>query len=356
MAYKYTTGSVKHGDIYAETTIDLDGNTYIDWNEDAMGVVAGGTTVFVVSGSTARAGIGTSAPGATLDILGDTSSDQLRLGLGGTNYYKIGRNSSTGFLDFQGNQAGYTGYTFKNDDGSTDLTILDSGYVGIGTASPSRALHVSGSNATAGIVIESDSAAIELYPANGPAIKFGIPNSNLDFQISGALGGVGYYFDQSEGNVGIGTTAPKTALDVHYTGSADPKNLSTNNGGGEVVYYGTGSNLQSGSVVYLNSDGGWEDASADATGSGHNQLLGVPLGTDPAAAGVLLRGYYNVHGDQYAGAFIKGGPVYIQSGSNGLMSGAAPTATDSYIRIVGYGTNTANVIYFNPDSTYVEIE
>ena len=100
---------------------------------------------------------------------------------------------------------------------------------------------------------------------------------------------------------------------------------------------------------------------AEQTGSGHNQLLGIPLGPNPVANGVLLRGYYNVHSDQYAGAFIKGGPVYINSGSlagggSAYMSGAAPTENEAYVRIVGYGTNTANVIYFNPDSTYVEIE
>jgi len=54
--------------------------------------------------------------------------------------------------------------------------------------------------------------------------------------------------------------------------------------------------------------------------------------------------------------------MYIQSSSverthteGGFISGAAPSAADSYVRVVGYGTDTANVIYFNPDSTYVEI-
>jgi len=179
---------------------------------------------------------------------------------------------------------------------------------------------------------------------------------NWNEDAFGVVAGGVSFLVVSSSTAGIGTGNPQVALDIYYTGSADPTNLSTNSGGGDVVFYGTGSNLQSGSVVYLNSDGGWADAYADTTGSGHNQLLGIPLGTDPAVNGVLLRGYYNVHGDQYAGAFIKGGPVYIQSGSNGLMSGAAPTDNDAYVRIVGYGTDTANVIYFNPDSTYVEIE
>ena len=119
-----------------------------------------GTGNLVVEGNV---GIGTDTPGATLDVLGDTSSDQLRLGLNDTNYYKIGRNSSTGFLDFQGTQGGYTGYTFKNDDGSTDLTILDSGYVGIGTASPSSTFEVSGSQAGNYTVITGDMTLDETH-------------------------------------------------------------------------------------------------------------------------------------------------------------------------------------------------
>jgi hypothetical protein len=49
MAYKYTRGSVNRGDIYNED--DTQGNTYIDWSEDAFGVVAAGSLAFSISGS-----------------------------------------------------------------------------------------------------------------------------------------------------------------------------------------------------------------------------------------------------------------------------------------------------------------
>ena len=60
MAYKYAKGKVYRGDIYNED--DAQKNTYLDWNEDAVGIVAGGITVLAVSGSTAKVGIGTGAP------------------------------------------------------------------------------------------------------------------------------------------------------------------------------------------------------------------------------------------------------------------------------------------------------
>jgi hypothetical protein len=153
------------------------------------------------------------------------------------------------------------------------------------------------------------------------------------------------------------------SLDVHYTGSGDPINLSNDTGGGEVVYFGgQGGAAVAGAIYYLNSSGDWASVDSATTGSGHNQLLGIALGPKASEDGMLIRGYFDVH-THYSGSFIKGGPVYIQSSSaasksttaGGYLSGAAPTNADSYVRVVGYGTDTANVIYFNPDSTYVEL-
>ena len=155
------------------------------------------------------------------------------------------------------------------------------------------------------------------------------------------------------GNIGINEPTPKVSLDVFYDG---PELLANNTGGGHVVSFGTASSaLTVGALYYLNSDGGWASASADATGSGNSQLLGISMGTDPSEAGMLLKGYFDV-ATYFSGGFIKGGAVYIQSGSEGYMSGTAPIATDAYVRIIGHGTNTANVIYFDPSPDWVELD
>jgi len=73
MAYKYAKGKVFRGDIYNED--DAQGNTYIDWDEDYIGMVASGSTTLVVSGS--AVGIGTTSPQMSLEILDPTG--QLRL-------------------------------------------------------------------------------------------------------------------------------------------------------------------------------------------------------------------------------------------------------------------------------------
>ena len=162
------------------------------------------------------------------------------------------------------------------------------------------------------------------------------------------------------GKVGINTTSPKLALDVHYTGSGNPINLSSA-GGGEVIYFGTGSTAP-GKVHYLNTDGGWELTNANATGSvgiagaGNASLLAIAGGTDPLAHGMLLRGWMDT--PAIGGAWVTGSAIYVFSGStaqSGLYVTSAPVASNAYVRVLGYCTNTPNVIYFNPDSTWVEI-
>ena len=162
---------------------------------------------------------------------------------------------------------------------------------------------------------------------------------------------------------------PNTTLDIHYTGSGDPAHLQPQSGGGEVVYFGTGSTVNVGGVHYLNSLGGWVPTNADATGSGrvgdggHKQLLGIALGTHVSASGMLIRGFYNATASSpapgyYMGDFQTGSAVYLQAQGapgQGRMSGTAPTGSGQFVRVVGYATDTPHVIYFNPDSIYVEL-
>ena len=169
-------------------------------------------------------------------------------------------------------------------------------------------------------------------------------------------------FVSGAAGVGINTDSPNVSFDVRHTGTLNPVNLENDTGGGEVVYFGSASGpLVTGGLYYLNTDGGWQSANAATTGSGHNQLVGIAMGNKPLSKGILIKGYFDVS-TFYSGSFIKGAPMYIQSSSvarthleGGFLSGAAPSAGDSYVRVLGYGTDTANVIYFNPDATYVEL-
>ena len=98
--------------------------------------------------SDGNVGVGTSAPGQTLQVV-NSSNYQFRLGAGSTFNYDIGRSGSDGFLYFYGNQSGFTGYVFSGADGER-MRINASGNVGIGTSSPGTRLQVRDAAAPSG--------------------------------------------------------------------------------------------------------------------------------------------------------------------------------------------------------------
>jgi hypothetical protein len=182
------------------------------------------------------------------------------------------------------------------------------------------------------------------------------------FTISVDGGGNAMFMDTKGLQVGkatFGVNSPKVAFEVHYSGSEgnlDPArsgNISSNEGGGEVVYYGTGT-LTAGKIHYLETTGVWTETDADSKASGGNQLLGISLGTDPQEDGILLRGYFNVSPGNLNGIFAAGKPLYLGPDS-GEFDIDAPGAAGAFVRVVGHCTTLANVIYFNPSATYVEI-
>jgi hypothetical protein len=95
--------------------------------------------------SSGNVGIGTTAPGQTLQIV-NAGNYQFRLGAGSTFNYDIGRSTSDGLLYFYGNQSGFTGYVFSGADGER-MRITGNGSVAIGTSTPvsGRILTVNGS-------------------------------------------------------------------------------------------------------------------------------------------------------------------------------------------------------------------
>ena len=129
----------------------------------------------------------------------------------------------------------------------------------------------------------------------------------------------------------------------------NPTTLSNDKGGGDVVTFGTGS-LTAGKLYFLNSSGAWTETDADAI-STSDGLLAIALGVAPSD-GMLLRGFFDAH--TYLSNFTSGLSVYI-SVTAGAMDTAVPSGTDKVVRCVGYCTSTANIIYFNPGSTTLEL-
>ena len=145
--------------------------------------------------------------------------------------------------------------------------------------------------------------------------------------------------------------SPTTALDIHH----DPTSLGNNEGGGEVVTFGSASGaLTAGKLYYLNTSGVWTLTRANASSSnGNSQLLGIALGTT-IDSGILLRGFFDMN-SYLTGTFNEGISLYVCETTSGNINVAAPGAANEFIRVVGYATSAAKVIYFNPDGTYITL-
>ena len=141
--------------------------------------------------------------------------------------------------------------------------------------------------------------------------------------------------DAANSYVGIAQATPMVALDVvhDYDSATFEAQLSDNEGGGDVLRYGTGT-LTAGKLYFLQTDASWVLADADAVTTGGEQLLGFALGTDPATDGMLLRGFCKVASGNITGTPVIGAPVYLSTTGGGVTF-TAPTATGDIVRSVG---------------------
>ena len=167
MAYKYSAGRREFGDIDYEG----DDNTQIDFDDDYIGLVAGGNSTLIVSGSSV--GIGTATPNAnellTLDGVDGDHECNIQFREDGTNRAKVGINDSNNLVFH--NQTPNKHIVFKvNDGGVTREGIRINGAV------PEVVVNES-SDSLVDFRVESDSNTHMLF-VDGAANTVGINTSN----------------------------------------------------------------------------------------------------------------------------------------------------------------------------------
>ena len=119
---------------------------------------------------------------------------------------------------------------------------------------------------------------------------------------------------------------------------------------GDVVYLGSTTSMTVGALYHYKSNGSWELADADAVAT-CDGLLAVALGAASDTNGMLLRGMVTL--DHDPGAV---GDVLFVSTTAGDVSATAPSGNGDIIRVIGYCLHASNgTIWFNPDSTFVEV-
>ena len=77
-------------------------------------------------------------------------------------------------------------------------------------------------------------------------------------------------------------------------------------------------------------------------------MLAVALGSNSGTSGMLLQGVFR----KASHGFSAGAPLYLST-TAGAFTTSVPTGSNDYARLVGYVLDS-NLIYFNPDNTWVQ--
>ena len=130
----------------------------------------------------------------------------------------------------------------------------------------------------------------------------------------------------------------------------DPTPSADHTWNGMIGTFTAGEGMTIGELCYLKSDGKmWQvDASAEATAKGMLAIATATISTDGAGV-FLLRGF--IRDDTWT--WTVGGDLF-GSETAGLPTQTAPSTSASIVRIIGQAYS-ADVIYFNPDNTFVEV-
>ena len=202
MSYKFTRGSVERGDIYNED--DVQQNTYIDFSEDAIGLMVGGVRGLIVSGS------------------GAVSSS---LNMSASAFYGDGSGLSN--VSATTSPAGSSGEVQFNNNGSmagADNLFFDNTNkrVGIGTAEPAHRLEVAGNLGVQGYIYHSGDANtyirfqpddIVLQAGGKGMIK--MDEGNLRITVNTGSNNIDFIIKDGSGQELLTTKGSKGHLGIH---------------------------------------------------------------------------------------------------------------------------------------------
>lgn len=177
MSYKFSLGERTFDDITAE--VDAQANTKIDFEEDYIGLVTGGSSTLVVSGS--MVGIGTDSPDAHLSI--DGTQPKIKFTESGQNRAEIFINDSDNLKIV--NRASNKHMVFEISDAGT---------------------------LREGIRLR---AVSNIQGSSGPEVVINDGSTSLmDFRVESDNSTHMIYVDGANDKVGINNKDPQTALDV----------------------------------------------------------------------------------------------------------------------------------------------
>ena len=207
----------------------------------------------------------------------------------------------------------------------------------------------SGQDATLAVdpVSGTDTAGRDLTIKGGQGTGTGDPG-NIHLQVAVPEGGS----NSTVQTLVPAVTVTAEGVSTFWGGTAA---LANDTGVGDIVTFGvedSSDTLAAGRLMYLHTDGKWKYCDADAVATGGTQLLGIALGT-AVSDGLLIRGFFKLN-SYVEGTWNEGLPCYV-SEATGEIDFTAPSASGDFVRVVGYGTDTSGVIFFNPSATNIVI-
>ena len=198
-------------------------------------------------------------------------------------------------------------------------------------------------NASAAIVTSKLSGAVTSIASHGLATSATTDTTNASNIGSGTLPDARFPAILPASS-GANLTSLPTSLDATPTPDHTINGPQTN----DVL---AGYTTAIGDLVYLDPNGRWEEADADATGTSIS-LLGIAMEvkSDGAAVNVALSGSFIVDASW---SFGVGVPLYVHTTAGGITA-TKPTGSGDVVRTVGYAL-TATTIFFAPSSDYVTL-
>ena len=305
-----------------------------------------------------------------------------------------------------------TGFKIGRDNVADYFTIAGStGYIGIGTNTPSQKLEVNGNTLIKTAFIGTISTFGDDYTTFSHSNRAGSGdysflsdkdgityiNAKTGADIRFRINNVDSAILSLNGNFGIGTITPAAKLEVNgnarITGSLlvngsslvagynpTPRTGTIKDGvtsvlgnlqdwndkhySGEVLYSEASKEaLEFGQLCYRDRFGKWVKASAAVADVSAYNMLGICLHTasEDTSTSILTKGYVAT---TYIAAGNIGDPIYVHAlgASAGSMTATAPSTAGTVVRVIGHvfwdsasQTNGKYIISFNPDNTWIEL-
>jgi len=319
-------------------------------------------------------GIGTTVPGAKLDINGTGVATPLSLRI---NSQTLGTNGITLINDASGGRTwsinpwvvgtSHAYFGIKDDTaGVTRLTITDTGNMGIGTPLPSQKLEVNGTINVSGsspniyvgnkLVCLADGTNCQAISGSSSAAGWTNDSTTTSTSFNVNVGSGKLYVNSTSGNVGIGTTAPTSLFHIYDSSSSSALKIDAPGSYSNLQFANSG-NLK-GELYWNNNVGSFVLAASSSapvyiqpTGAGGNIILtqgGGNVGIGTTAPTEKL--------DVSGGLAFSANTAYIARSGIGMIrkqsdTGLSFTGATGSLYDFTIGTPAGQILFTNPTGT-----